>query len=199
MPHDPSAMLQSTSISVRRVPTQGWCSSFHIRCPGFCSCQSGDIFVPIGYDGQGYVQSWIIWNYNNQRHNSWQPTTHRALYRHQTEMHPQSFLERGLLICPTALALREGQDLASIQRLSSQGIQERASHIALFFCLTTDHWYVPSGALISLSDTQETPHDDLVLEASVTYICGTPKQYIHFYYLKAVLKSLAFNQPESRN
>ena len=91
MPHDPSVMLQSTSISVRRDPTQAWCSSFYIKCPGFCNWQSGDTFGPLGCDGQGYMQSWALWNYNNQRHNSWQPTTHRALYRHQTEIHPQPF------------------------------------------------------------------------------------------------------------
>ena len=106
MPHDPSVMLQSTSISVRRAPTQAWCSSFYIKWPGFCNWQSGDTFGPLGCDGQGYIKSWALWNYNNQRHNSWQPTTHRALYRHQTEIHPQPFWERGLLICPTALALR---------------------------------------------------------------------------------------------
>ena len=88
--HSPSTLLQSTSISQRRASTGIWCPCFYIWWPGFCSCHPGDTPWLPGYEGQGNMCSWVPWDCKNWKDSSRQATTHRVLYRQQTETYTLS-------------------------------------------------------------------------------------------------------------
>lgn len=54
---------------------------------------------------RGSLCSWVTRDCHNWRDSSWKATIPGVLHTQQTETNPQSFLERGLFVCPGVLAL----------------------------------------------------------------------------------------------
>ena len=137
--HSPSAVHRSNSISQRGT-------LIHVWGPDFCGCCRGDAPWLPGFGGQRSLFSWVPWDCNNQRDISSQANTPITLQKQWTEMHPQSFCERGLFACPGALAWGAGFRFGSYQGAYGTALRECRTVDAIFvlsLCLTKACQYLP--------------------------------------------------------
>ena len=137
--------------------------------------------------------SWVPWDYNKCKDGSWLVATPGELCIQQTETHPQSFWERGLLACPGALAWEAGFRFSTLPEAHRGALREwRLGGVTFALTLPLPHSrglgsYVKElvhfpETPIFVTAAQGTPQDHLALAASGTYDCGPKGLYIlaHF-------------------
>ena len=170
------------TLSLWRAPEHQYLPRGAFTCvwfPIFCGCHLGETPWSPGSSGQPGLQTWVSWDYNNQRDNSWLATKTRA---QTTDWNtpPVSLVLLVLDLLPKAQALGLTQTKEPTAGLSGNRGQWTSTLCSLFALLQLaviyqNKVYTLVSHLDYHSCCQGTPLDCLVIVASGAYTHGSQR------------------------